>query len=54
MVVSAMCGAFADGKELTQALLLAEAKNTQPLSTLMAERVAQLRAWAAGRCVPAD
>lgn len=54
MVVSAMYAAFADGKELNQSLLLAEAKNTQPLSTLMAERVAQLRAWAAGRCVPAD
>jgi hypothetical protein len=34
--------------------LLAEVKTTRPLSVLMGERVKELRAWANGRCVPAD
>jgi hypothetical protein len=36
------------------ALLLAELRNTRPLSVLMAEQVAMLRAWARERTVPAD
>jgi len=28
--------------------------NQRPLSVLMAEKVADLRAWAEDRCVPAD
>lgn len=54
LVSSALYAAFADGKELSDEHLLAEVKTTKPLSVLMAERVKQLRAWAADRCVPAD
>jgi SpoVK/Ycf46/Vps4 family AAA+-type ATPase len=54
MVVSALYAAFAAGEELSDEHLLAEARATRPLSVLMSERVRQLRAWANGRCVPAD
>ena len=54
LVVSALYAAFAASTELTDAHLLAEVRITRPLSVLMGERVAELRAWAAGRCVPAD
>ena len=54
LVVSALYAAFAEGKELTDEHLLAEVTTTRPLSVLMGERVKQLRAWADGRCVPAD
>lgn len=54
LVVSGLYAAFADGEELSDDYLLAEAKTTKPLSVLMGERVRQLRAWAADRCVPAD
>ncbi|WP_271410409.1 AAA family ATPase [Pseudomonas sp. Q1-7] len=37
-----------------QALLLSELKGSAPLSVLMAEQLASLRAWANGRCVKAD
>ena len=53
-VVSAMYAAFSQGKELTDEHFLEEAKRTQPLSVLMAERIRDLRRWAANRCVPAD
>ena len=33
---------------------ITEARNTRPLSVLMAEQVAMLRAWARERTVPAD
>jgi hypothetical protein len=54
LVLSAMYAAFAEGKDLTNEHLRAEIKATKPLSVLMGERVAELRAWAASRCVPAD
>jgi hypothetical protein len=54
LVTSAMYASFAAGAELTDAHLQAEVRTTKPLSVLMGERVAELRAWAAGRCVPAD
>ena len=54
MVVSALYAAFADNAELTNAHMEAAMRETKPLSVLMAERVRQLRAWAEGRCVPAD
>ena len=53
-MVSALYAAFAEGKELADEHLLTEVKTTKPLSVLMGERVTQLRAWAADRCVPAD
>ena len=54
LVVSALYAAYAEGTELADEHLLAEVKTTRPLSVLMGERVRQLRAWADGRCVPAD
>jgi SpoVK/Ycf46/Vps4 family AAA+-type ATPase len=54
LVISALFAAFANGTDLTDAHLMNEAGNTRPLSALMAERIAELRAWADGRCVPAD
>lgn len=53
-VVSALFRAFSEKKELCDDHVLAEIGNTAPLSGLMAERVETLRAWADGRCVPAD
>jgi SpoVK/Ycf46/Vps4 family AAA+-type ATPase len=54
VVMAGLYAAFAAGKELADEHLLAEIAGTRPLSVLMAERIAELRAWAAGRCVPAD
>jgi SpoVK/Ycf46/Vps4 family AAA+-type ATPase len=53
-VVSAMYSAFAAETELQDDHIHAELKATKPLSVVMGEKVAQLRAWAADRCVPAD
>jgi SpoVK/Ycf46/Vps4 family AAA+-type ATPase len=54
LVIAALYAAFSEGVEPTDAHLLAEARATRPLSVLMGEKVRQLRAWAEGRCVPAD
>src|SRR5262245_57713389 len=54
LIVSAMYSAFPRNEEVTDAHLLAERETTKPLSTLMRERVVQLREWAKDRCVPAD
>lgn len=53
-IVSALYVAFGHKRELVADDLLAELKTTRPLSVLMAEKVAALRAWSDGRCVPAD
>jgi SpoVK/Ycf46/Vps4 family AAA+-type ATPase len=53
-VVSALYTAFAAGGDVTTEIIRAEMKATRPLSQMMAERVAELRAWAAQRCVKAD
>lgn len=53
-VVSGLFSAFAERAELQDRHLYAELSNTRPLSTLMAERIEELRAWAADRCVSAD
>ena len=53
-VISGMFSAFAEGEKLTSDHLAAALERTQPLSSLMAERIAELRAWARDRCVPAD
>ena len=54
LVVAALYAAAADGTPLASTHLLAEAKLTRPLSVMMADRVAALRAWARERTVPAD
>ncbi|ROR32690.1 AAA family ATPase [Inmirania thermothiophila] len=52
-VVSALYSAHAAGVALATEHLVAELQATRPLSVTMAERVASLRRWAAGRAVPA-
>jgi MoxR-like ATPase len=54
LIVAALYAALAGRGKPTQAHLLTEVRNTRPLSVLMAERVAELRAWARERTVPAD
>jgi AAA+ superfamily predicted ATPase len=53
-IVSALYTAFNDGGVLTTELVLAEIAATRPLSQVMAEKVAALRAWATGRTVSAN
>jgi hypothetical protein len=53
-VVSAIYTAHARGGMVTQSDLLAELRQTKPLSVLMAENVRALREWARDRTVPCD
>ncbi len=53
-IVSALYAAHARKQALTTGLIDEELRQTRPLSVLMAERVAALRQWAAGRTVPCD
>lgn len=53
-VVSALYEAHATGSSLTSALISDELRRTRPLSVTMAERIADLREWAAARTVPAN
>ena len=53
-VVSALHEAFAARTDLTTDMVLEALRGSPPLSVTMAERVQALRAWAHGRCVPAD
>jgi SpoVK/Ycf46/Vps4 family AAA+-type ATPase len=53
-IVASLYQAHADGATPSTALVLAEIAGTRPLSVVMAERVAALRAWAAGRTVAAE
>ena len=54
VVVGGLYGAFADNRSLDSASLLREIQDTRPLSGTMHERIAELRAWASSRTVPAD
>jgi SpoVK/Ycf46/Vps4 family AAA+-type ATPase len=53
-IVSAMYTARAEHHALTQDNLLAEIRQTRPLSVVMAEKVEETREWATGRTVPCD
>jgi len=53
-VVSAMYAAHATKTILNSQHILNELKNTRPLAVVMAEKIQQLREWAAGRTVSAD
>ncbi len=53
-IVSALYAAHADKTPVDEPRLLSEIRGTRPLSVLMAEQVASLRAWATSRTVPAD
>lgn len=53
-IVSALYGAHAKGRPLTPEDVLEEIRATLPLSRIMSEHIAGLRAWASDRTVPAD
>jgi SpoVK/Ycf46/Vps4 family AAA+-type ATPase len=53
-IVSAMYTTHAQGRTLAQADLQAELQQTRPLSVLLAEKVEEIRQWAAERTVPCD
>lgn len=54
IVVSGLFTAFAEKTDLCDDHLYDALQKTQPLSSLMAERMTSLRAWAEERCVAAD
>jgi hypothetical protein len=53
-IVSSLYAAHALGQEPDHAHVAAELRKTRPLSVIMAERVAAVRAWAKDRTVPAE
>lgn len=53
-IVSAMYAAHAQTRDLANEDLLAEIRQTRPLSVVMAEKVEATREWAASRTVPCD
>ena len=53
-VVSALYAAHASGATASASHVMSEVRGTRPLSIVMAERIAELRAWAAERTVSAD
>ncbi len=53
-VVAALYAAHAQKKSLNTGHILAEIQRTKPLSVVMAEKIALLRRWAAGRTVACD
>jgi len=53
-IVSAMYTAHAQRRQTSQTDVLGEIRQTRPLSVVMAEKVAELRQWAAARTVPCD
>jgi len=53
-VISALHEAYANKTDLDTNRLLSALRTSPPLSVTMAESVECLRAWAEGRCVPAD
>ena len=53
-ILAAMHNAYARKEDLTTQTLIESLENSPPLSVTMAEKVASLRRWSEGRCVPAD
>jgi len=53
-IVSAMYTAHAQGVQVSENELLSEIKQTKPLSVIMAEKIEEVRDWAAKRTVPCD
>ena len=53
-VISALHEAYAEKKGLNTERILKALRTSPPLSATLAESVQSLRAWAGGRCVPAD
>ena len=53
-IISALHEAYANKRDVDMGLILSALRNSPPLTVTMAESVEALRAWAEGRCVPAD
>jgi len=53
-IVSALYDARAASRALDHSGLIVALRSTRPLSVVRAEAIAALRAWSAGRCVPAN
>ena len=53
-VIAGLHEAFSTRKELDTAMVVRALKGSPPLSVTMAEKIGELRAWAKGRCAPAD
>jgi len=53
-IISALHEAYAGETDLNTNGILSALRTSPPLSVTMAESVECLRAWADGRCVPAD
>jgi len=53
-VVSGLHESFSSSEDLTTDMILRALENSPPLSVTMAEKIAALRRWAEGRCVPAE
>ncbi len=53
-ILSGMHEAFSSKEELTTEHLVAALSASPPLSMTMKEKIASLRAWSRGRCMPAD
>lgn len=53
-IISGLHDAFATKQDLNNDRLLDALEQSPPLSVTMAEKIASLRRWADGRCVPAD
>ncbi len=53
-ILSALHDGFAAGREIDTSAIQKAMKSSPPLSVTMSERMLALRAWAQGRCVPAD
>jgi AAA+ superfamily predicted ATPase len=53
-IISALYDAYSEKEELTTEHVVAALRKSPPLSVTMAEKVAELREWAQGRCVPAE
>jgi len=54
VVVSGLFSAFAEGVDVSDAVLASEIDATRPLSVTMAEKISALREWASTRAVMAD
>lgn len=53
-IISALHEAYANNTELDTDMIVKALRSSPPLSVTMVEKVEGLRAWARGRCVPAD
>lgn len=53
-VISALHNAYSDKMDMTTEMILEILKTSPPISVTMREKIAELYAWAEGRCVPAD